>query len=81
MIYFSRNNSTNRIFVEEIYMDMKTKSFFVTALWKPLFAAIMTAILCVSTELPEILIGVTIGVAASAGCYLDIKKYLSQKDD
>ena len=58
-------------------MDKKAKSLFINALWKPFFAAIMTAGLCVSTELPEILIGVTIGVAASAGCYLDIKKYLT----
>ena len=62
-------------------MDKKTKNFFINVLWKPFFAAIMTAILCVSTELPEILIGVSIGVAASAGCYFEIKKYLSQKDD
>ena len=54
----------------------KTKSFFINVLWKPFFAAIMTAILCKATELPEILIGVSIGVAASAGCYFDVKKYL-----
>ena len=58
----------------------KTKSFFINMLWKPFFAAIMTASLCKATELPEILIGVAIGVAASAGCYFDIKKYLSRKD-
>ena len=62
-------------------MNKKTNKFFINALWKPFFAAIMTAILCVNTELPEILIGITMGIAASAGCYLDIKKYLSQKDD
>ena len=62
-------------------MNKKTKNFFINMLWKPFFAAIMTATLCVSTELPEILIGISMGIAASAGCYLDIKKYLSQKDD
>ena len=60
-------------------MDKKTKSFFIHMLWKPFFAAIMTAILCVGTELPEILIGVSIGVAAAAGCFFDIKNTCHKK--
>lgn len=62
-------------------MDKKTKNCFINVLWKPFFAATMTAILCINTELPEILIGISMGIASSAGCYFDIKKYLSQKED
>lgn len=58
----------------------KEKNLIINILWKPFFAAIMTATLIVSTELSPVLIGISLGIASSAACYLDLKKYLKAKE-
>ncbi|MCI6561663.1 MAG: hypothetical protein ACI4J2_02380 [Ruminococcus sp.] len=57
-------------------MDKKEKNLIINIVWKPFFAAIMTACLSLGTELPPILIGITLGIAASIACYLDLKKFI-----
>ena len=45
------------------------------------FAAIMTTALIVGTEISPVIIGISIGIASSTACYLDLKKYLKAKDN
>ncbi len=60
-------------------MDTKEKRLAVSIVWKPFFAAVMTAILAIKTELPALLIGAALGLASSAACYWDLKKYSGEK--
>ncbi|MBR3678917.1 MAG: hypothetical protein IKL87_01790 [Oscillospiraceae bacterium] len=61
-------------------MDKKERNMIINIVWKPFFAAFTTALLSMSTELPPALIGIILGIAASAACYLDLKKYIKTKD-
>ena len=33
-----------------------------------------------NSELPDILIGVTLGIASSLACYLDLRKFIKSKE-
>ena len=61
-------------------MDKKERSLVLNIVWKPFFAAMMTAVLSVKTELPPLLIGAALGIAASVACYLDLRRYRGEKD-
>ena len=61
-------------------MDKKERNLILNIVWKPFFAAIMTAILIMNTEIPDILIGITLGLASSFACYLDLKKFMKNKE-
>lgn len=60
-------------------MEKKERSLIINIIWKPFFAAIMTAILIVGTELHPIIIGLALGAASSIACYLDLKRYMKYK--
>ena len=60
-------------------MDKKERTLVLDIAWKPLFAALMTAILSMKTGLHPLLIGATLGIAASIACYLDLRRYLREK--
>lgn len=62
-------------------MDKKEKNLIINIVWKPFFAALMTTMLIMKTELPALLIGITLGLACSFACYLDLKKYIKMKDN
>ena len=61
-------------------MDKKERNLIINIVWKPFFLALMTMILIRSTELPDILIGTTLGIASSFACYLDLKKFINNKE-
>ena len=54
-------------------MDKKERNLIINVVWKPFVSALFTMSLIISTELNPIFIGVTIGIASSIGCYLDLK--------
>ena len=60
-------------------MEKKERNLIVNIIWKPFFAAIMTTVLISSTDLPPVLIGITLGLASSIACYLDLKKIYKNK--
>ena len=60
-------------------MDKKERSLVLNIVWKPFFAAMMTAVLSVKTELPPLLIGAALGIAGAAACCLDLRRYLRDK--
>ncbi|MBE5903465.1 MAG: hypothetical protein E7275_04175 [Pseudobutyrivibrio sp.] len=61
-------------------MDKKERNLIINIVWKPFFSAIMTTILIMQTELPAILIGITLGLAGSLACYLDLMKFIKNKE-
>ena len=60
-------------------MEKKERALIINIIWKPFFAAIMTASLTVGTEIHPIIIGSALGVASSIACYLDLKRYMKHK--
>lgn len=62
-------------------MNKKERNLIINIVWKPFFSAMMTMTLIMSTELPDILIGITLGLASSLACYLDLKKYMKNKEN
>ena len=62
-------------------MDKKEKNLLINIVWKPFVSALFTMSLIISTELNPILIGVSIGIASSIGCYMDLKKYIKTKEN
>ena len=62
-------------------MDKKEKNLIIYIVWKPFVSALFTMSLIISTELNPILIGVSIGIASSIGCYMDLKKYIKTKEN
>ncbi len=62
-------------------MNKKERNLIINIVWKPFFAAIMTTTLIVRTELSPVLIGISLGIASSFACYLDLKKYLKSKEN
>ena len=61
-------------------MDKKERNLIINIVWKPFFSSIMTTILIMQTELPAILIGITLGLAGSLACYLDLMKFIKNKE-
>ena len=51
-------------------MDKKEKNLILNIVWKPFASALFTMSLIIITELNPILIGVSIGIASSIGCYI-----------
>lgn len=62
-------------------MNKKERNLIINIVWKPFFSAMMTMTLIMSTELPDILIGITLGLGGSLACYLDLKKYMKNKEN
>lgn len=62
-------------------MDKNEKNLLINIVWKPFVSALFTMSLIISTELNPILIGVSIGIASSIGCYMDLKKYIKTKEN
>ena len=60
-------------------MNKEERKLIINIVWKPLFAAIMTAVLIMGTGIHPIVIGVTLGIASAAACFLDLKKFLEKK--
>jgi len=61
-------------------MDKNERNLIINIEWKPFLAAIMTMGLIRSTELLDILIGVTLGIASALACYLDLRKFIKSKE-
>lgn len=62
-------------------MDKKERNLIINIVWKPFVSALFTMSLIISTELNPVIIGVTIGIASSIGCYMDLKRYLKTKEN
>ena len=62
-------------------MNKKERNLIINIVWKPFFSAMMTMTLIMSTELPDILIGITLGLGGSLACYLYLKKYMKNKEN
>lgn len=60
-------------------MEKKERNLIINILWKPFFAAVMTAGLSLKTEIHPIIIAVALGAASSIACYLDLKRYIKYK--
>ncbi len=62
-------------------MNKKERNLIINIVWKPFFSAMMTTSLIMSTELPNLLIGITLGLGGSLACYLDLKNYMKNKEN
>lgn len=61
-------------------MKKKERNFLVNIMWKPVFAAIMTAVLARGTGFNPFIIAAILGAASSAACYLDYRVFLTNQE-
>jgi hypothetical protein len=59
-------------------MKKNERNFLINVMWKPLFAALMTAALSKGTGVDSYIIAVFLGVASAAACYLDYKVFMKK---
>ena len=61
-------------------MKKRERNFLINVMWKPIFAAFMTAILARGTGFNTYIIALCLGIASSAACYLDFRVFMTTKE-